>query len=394
MSFVKPTSMAAAFNRPDAVRDNDNGKRASNFNRFAVFGRDRSVSASRIPITPTSKRPPEDFEAPLSKVAKVDNNSVFQEFERTEAKLASVQLIISKTKVALETATVDPQLGGIFGGILDALYGILESQIGISSAVVDGLGLVGGRNRGRGVGAQTPEGTSAPSGLAKQAKPVLAPEEVKKRKFMSAVKDAEKSVLLFNLDLGKVPVMNTSTISMKVTQDLSARAATTEGSGSARPSEDTVAMLDDVLSMVRSMDFFSKVTKPFANKTNTDDTRNGKFCTIPVKLTFKDRDTRSQAEATLRKKCKVQCTTPYPTNLRSAIKAALDTEKAKFKEHFIQVKVDPEAFCLRLSRRQDGVWINNYATLPLDNKVMELGNTSNREATEGMDTGAGAVSTL
>ena len=46
---------------------------------------------------------------------------------------------------------------------------------------------------------------------------------------MSAVKDAEKSVLVFGLDLGRVPTMNTGTLSRKVTEDITAKAAATDG---------------------------------------------------------------------------------------------------------------------------------------------------------------------
>ena len=200
---------------------------------------------------------------------------------------------------------------------------------------------------------------------------------------MNAVREAEKSALLFNLDLGTVPVMNTNTISVKVTQDIAAKAAVVEERPQGRPTDDTVTMLEDAISLVKGMEFYGKSTKPFTNKGKVDDPRNGKFCTIPVKMNFKDKETKQQVESLLRNKCKIQCTTPYPLNLRKAIRATVETEKAKYPEHFIQVRVDPEALSLKLSRKgKDGKWFNSYETILLDDSVLDLGRTGNVERME------------
>ncbi len=63
-----------------------------------------------------------------------------------------------------------------------------------------------------------------------------------------------------------------------------------------------MTQLDDTLSMVKNMDYFGKTTKQAKGK---------EFFTIPVKLAYKDKETRIAAEQNLRKLCKVSCTTPY-----------------------------------------------------------------------------------
>ena len=194
--------------------------------------------------------------------------------------------------------------------------------------------------------------------------------EVRKKKFVTAVKEAEKAVLVFGLDLGRVPTMNTGTLSRKVTEDITAKAAATDGKTDGRPLEDTVAILEDTLSMMKGMEFFGKVTKPFANRNKPDDSRIGKFHTLPVKMIFKDRDAKGRAEQVLRKNCQVNCTTPYPVPLRNAIKRTIDEQKLAFPNDFIQVKVDPEAALLRISRRADGKWSNNTAMVELTENDM------------------------
>ena len=212
--------------------------------------------------------------------------------------------------------------------------------------------------------------------------------------FIKAVKEAEKSVLVFNLDLGRVPIMNSGTMSRKVTESISAKAATAEGSETGRPSEDTIAVLEDTLSVMKGLEFFGKVTKPFQNKQKADDPLNGKYHTLPVKMVFKDKDAKARAETVLRNTCKVQCTTPYPPRLRKVIKDTVDKYRGEFPDSFIQAKVDLDRLQLRLSRKckADGKWTNNFAYVTFKDAVFELGSVSN--SSTAMDTVSEGASSL
>jgi hypothetical protein len=48
------------------------------------------------------------------------------------------------------------------------------------------------------------------------------------KKFKEAIKDAERSTLIFNLDMGKVPIMNRETMNRKATLALTSMAARKE----------------------------------------------------------------------------------------------------------------------------------------------------------------------
>jgi hypothetical protein len=138
--------------------------------------------------------------------------------------------------------------------------------------------------------------------------------EREKKIFKDAVKNAECSTLIFNLDMGRVPIMNTDTISKKATLALTTMAAKIEkGPQATTPSEDTVAVIDDILMCATGMELFGKKTKSYRN---SKDSNSGLFCTLPVKYTFEDKDTRIEAETILREKCGIQCSTPYPMVLR------------------------------------------------------------------------------
>ena len=126
--------------------------------------------------------------------------------------------------------------------------------------------------------------------------------------------------------MGRVPIMNHETISKKATLALVSMAAKCEGKLSSAPSEESVAAIDDVLSMTTGMSFFGNATKSY---TNPKDSESGSYCTIPVKYEFKDKDTRIRAETALCSRCKVSCATPYPIILREYIKQVIDTVKGK-----------------------------------------------------------------
>ena len=176
--------------------------------------------------------------------------------------------------------------------------------------------------------------------------------------------------------------MNTGTIAKKVTESITAKAAAAEGSDNGRPSEDTIMILEDTLSVMKGMEFFGKVTKVYNNTKNNGDELNGKFCTLPVKMVFKDTDSKARAEAVLRKTCKLQCTTPYPPLLRKLIKETIDSYRGKFPDSFIQVKVDAEGGKLLLSRRskEDNKWTNNFEVIPISAGAMSLGRVGNTGA--------------
>jgi hypothetical protein len=93
----------------------------------------------------------------------------------------------------------------------------------------------------------------------KQGKPVSeevseTPEEAKKRKFAEAIKEAEKSTLCFNLDMGNVPLQNKTTIQEKAALALTSMAARKENKNSSIPSQDAITAIDDFASMVTNME--------------------------------------------------------------------------------------------------------------------------------------------
>jgi hypothetical protein len=129
---------------------------------------------------------------------------------------------------------------------------------------------------------------------SKETPPAESEEEKKVRRFTEAIRDAERSTLCFNLDMGNVPLMNKAIIADKASLALTKMAARKEGKFTSIPSPDSVAALDDMTSLVTNMEFYGSCTKQYTGKSDAT------FCTIPVKYQFKDRDQKAFAEKTLR----------------------------------------------------------------------------------------------
>jgi hypothetical protein len=174
--------------------------------------------------------------------------------------------------------------------------------------------------------------------------------------------------LVFNLDMGRVPIMNRDTIQTKATLALTKMAAKLEeGNNTSVPCDDTVAAIDDVLSIVKGVEFFGRKTKSY---TNSRDPLSGSFCTLPVKYEFHDKDDRILAETILKDKCGIHSTTPYPTVLRECIRQVVEKVKTDYPDSQVKVTVDCNDTCLRVSKRvkkegSDNKWVSFDYSIPL-----------------------------
>jgi hypothetical protein len=75
--------------------------------------------------------------------------------------------------------------------------------------------------------------------------------------------------------------------------------------------------------------------------------------------------------------CKVQCSTPYPKMLRQTIGMLIKDEKTKMTGCYIQVKVDLDNMKLKVSRRSDSGWVNDYRTVDIEQKTMDTESVNN-----------------
>jgi hypothetical protein len=203
--------------------------------------------------------------------------------------------------------------------------------------------------------------------------PRKAQKDPKILAFQDAVKHSERSTLVFNLDLGSKKTLNEKTILSQATLALSAAAAAVEGNAGKVPTSESVAALDDIMSVTQNVILYGKVTKPFENKANPNDERNKTFFTMPIRYEFKDTQTRIEAETILRDTCKVDCATPYPIILRQCIREVIDHFRNDYPDDYIKVTVDSHNLALRVSRKVKGDgWYTHKEPIPLPPQVLDI----------------------
>ncbi len=191
--------------------------------------------------------------------------------------------------------------------------------------------------------------------------------------FNAAIKEAERSLLIFNLNMGQTPCMNPVTISNKITQCLLSLAGKAEGSAPGSPSSSAKEVVDDILGMVTKMVLFGSKTAPC--KVPGKPQENGSFFTVPDQLMFKDKKTAQTAAEILRKVLKLSSTTPYHKSLRSAINLAIGKTRAAHPGSQAKVQVDSSKKLLKCFIRPDvsnpGKWNNAGKNFPIPPEALD-----------------------
>jgi hypothetical protein len=194
------------------------------------------------------------------------------------------------------------------------------------------------------------------------------------RKFKDCVRDAERSSLILNLNMGRMPVVNKDTMSKRATLALTALAAKKENKKGTIPSSESVSAIDDVLSVVKNISFFGSGTKTY---TNEKDELSGAYCTAPVKYEFKDRETKFAAEKILKATCGINCSTPYPTLVRECIRQIVEDVKKEYPDNFIRVTLDTNNMVFKVARRPpkdapDNGWKYGKVDIPVPDSALDI----------------------
>ncbi len=193
--------------------------------------------------------------------------------------------------------------------------------------------------------------------------------------FIKAVKEAERSLLVFNLDMGQSPIMNPNTISTKVTLSLLDLAAAKAGLGKGEHTPDSRELIDDIISQVVRMEFFGSKTSHCKFPGNS--ALDGSFYTVPVKFVFKDRRTAQTAADLLRKQLNLNSITPYHKTLKAAITQAINRAKAANPGHHAKANLDLNGRSLKVMVRTEGnppgSWTPWGKNIPLPSAALDPG---------------------
>jgi hypothetical protein len=322
--------------------------------------------------------------------------------EQVSVDISKVNSLVDKVGDTLATLQIDRTILGVFYDLKNAIQGIAQVQekiiqgrcvqppvtnqvpTQVNNTMVN-LGTIPKRQRPlpstSSITTPDPEPqsstqVSAPGAAALPAPAPPTEEEKAKNKFREAVRVAECSTLILNLDMGKVPILNKSTIAKNATLALTTMAAKMEiNNNTSIPCEDTVLAIDDILSITKNMEFYGKKTKTY---TNNKDKLSGSYCTIPVKYEFESREEKIEAETILKEKCGASCSTPYPAILRECIKQVVSKVRKDYPNNQVRVSVDTKNISLRVSTREKSQtehknkWVSYADNIPLPREVLNV----------------------
>ncbi len=174
--------------------------------------------------------------------------------------------------------------------------------------------------------------------------------------------------MIFNTNLGNVPVMNQDTLARRVTLFLHDKAKSDgEYRDNPKCAEEAV---DDFLSCA-SLDFLGKGTRPFFNRKNLEDERNKTFCTVPVKLSWRTKGKRIRGEQAIRRVCKSKCSVPYPKKICAMIDEVLKAGQAVKPGCFIRVRVSHESLSIIAHAREGDKWTDLMVSKKIPADILE-----------------------
>jgi len=170
-----------------------------------------------------------------------------------------------------------------------------------------------------------------------------------------ALEKADKESVVFDADLGSMPTYNRGKLSAAFSASLkNSVVASASASGG-----------DAVESVRRLGDAFSAVER------NPDDPKTGKFCTMPVKLKFTDRDSRIYFETTVKQLGGHRAVQSYPTPIRKELAAVTARIRATNPGKIVMVRPDARSLNWVISMKDDGDtrWIRDGVE-PIDRSIM------------------------
>jgi hypothetical protein len=393
--IVKPVTMAemrksgAIPKSPTQTHQERVGK--GNYNRFKhlMNPRDRSQSEGK-----RQRGNSDDVFETTNKAPRLDEEMLVSQVAKAEHELKSAKAAMDECmKVADGCYSAnDGQMGTAFYKLTEVVKHLITNQEWITSAVVDSRKITEKVSKEQVKVNKAVDNVMSYAGAAQggsQAKKVSKPppseEDKNKKRIRQAINKAEKSSILFGINMGDVPTINKETLARKLTIDLHRKAK--EGNKEKKYSEKQVEEMTDDLLTCASLDFLGSGTKLYKNKFNDDDTNNGKFCTMPVKMLFKDKKERILAEQHLRKVCDVKCSTPYPKGLRTLISGLINEAKREKPGRFILAKVNAEKLTVSALASENNSWVDLNITKEIPLNILDRFETMEADSDMDAETG-------
>jgi hypothetical protein len=222
---------------------------------------------------------------------------------------------------------------------------VVEKGIEPISAVVVGSGATTSR--------------SFANAARKLANPIPVPQKPVpgKKELVESLKRAENESVLFGANLGNVEVAHRGTLNAAFTADLRRRTVEAVDGQPSAVLDESLRVVEDALSCVENIEFLGQKSKRYTLPGNGGE---GNFCSVPIRLTFSDRETRMHFERTIRTNTGLKASQSLPPVLRSQMAAFRKALEARYEGDMIMTRPDSSRLEFIAYRREGGVgkWLS------------------------------------
>jgi hypothetical protein len=191
--------------------------------------------------------------------------------------------------------------------MLSVLEAVVEKGIEpLSSAAAGGKDTSSGRNF-----LKAYQKRNAPPAVAAK------PPPPGKKELVAALEKSELESVIFGANLGSAPLSNRDILSQNFTIDIAKKThATCEKKD--KDTTEPLRLVEDALSCVENMEFIGGRSEAYTDRRRNAPPSEGEpFCSMPVKVTFSDRQSRINFEKTLSEYAGVRASQSYPKPVRN-----------------------------------------------------------------------------
>jgi hypothetical protein len=220
----------------------------------------------------------------------------------------------------------------------------------LSAAVEDGLVPVSTAAPGnsKGLAGATLDGGKFPPPTA--AKPTVAPGL---RELKEGLQKADNESIIFDADLGPATMANRKSLAGAFSAGIRSATIAKAVAEGQDPAE-AVRVMDDAISCITDMEFIGSNSQRFKNKNNAIDSRNDKFCTMPIRVKFDDRNARIHFETVSRKLCDLRASISLPKPIRVEQAAFLRAVRDRYPGKVVTSRVDMRNLSLTALWKEHG----------------------------------------
>jgi hypothetical protein len=210
------------------------------------------------------------------------------------------------------------------------------------------------------------------NGTKTAAPPVAAkPPQPGRKELVDALAKSELESVIFGANLGSKPISNRTILNNNFSADLDRKTKERAEKDKADLHE-SVRLVEDALSCVDCIEFLGGRSKNFVNSRDANDPKNNSFTTMPVKVSFSDKESRWNFEQTLRDYTNMRAVQSYPTPIRNEMTVFRSAMLARYPGWLVMTRPDKVTLELVAFKKKDGdaKWQKCQESHPLPLNIM------------------------